>query len=82
VRVGQQTAAIFVSEKGREVLKAAAVDIQESLAVMLFVQDSDDLGLWVRVNRADGEHMLLIRWEFILSLDITVGETKTIGLKA
>ncbi len=49
--------------------------------VWRYVQDTDETGLWVRINREDGEHFVLVRREFVLSLDFPAGETKTVGLK-
>lgn len=39
------------------------------------------IGIWVRIDREDGEHIVLIRWDYILSVDFPAGETKTVGLK-
>jgi hypothetical protein len=81
VTVGQRTVAIILSEEGREVLRLAAVNIPDSGAILMHVQESDDLGLWVRTPREDGEHLLLVRWEYVLSIDFPIGETRTIGLR-
>jgi hypothetical protein len=34
-----------------------------------------------RVNREDGDHLILVRWEYVLALDIPVGEPKSMGLR-
>jgi hypothetical protein len=81
VRVAQRTVAVILSEEGRGVLQLAAVNVPESAAMLVHVQDTDDLGLWVRTPREDGEHLLLIRWEYVLTVDFPIGETRTIGLK-
>ena len=58
-------------------------DVAPELLVsrMVYLQDTDETGLWVRVRREDGEHFVLVLWEFMLSLDIPAGETKTLGLR-
>jgi hypothetical protein len=81
VRVAQHTVAVILSEEGRAVLQLAAVNVPESAAILVHVQDTDDLGLWVRTPREDGEHLLLVRWEYVLTVDFPIGETKTMGLK-
>ena len=81
MRVAQRTVAVILSEEGRGVLQRAAVNVPESAAMLVHVQDTDDLGLWVRTPREDGEHLLLIRWEYVLTVDFPIGETRTIGLK-
>ena len=81
MRVAQRTVAVILSEEGRGVLQLAAVNVPESAAMLVHVQDTDDLGLWVRTPREDGEHLLLIRWEYVLTVDFPIGETRTIGLK-
>jgi hypothetical protein len=81
VRVAQRTVAVILSDEGRGVLQLAAVNVPESAAMLVHVQDTDDLGLWVRTPREDGEHLLLVRWEYVLTVDFPIGETKTIGLK-
>jgi hypothetical protein len=72
---------MILSDDGREVLRLAAANVPDSGAMLVLVQDSDDLGLWVRTPREDGEHILLVRWEYILSIDFPIGETRTIGLR-
>ncbi len=79
--VAQRTVAVVLTQEGREALQLAAVNLPESAAMLVHVQDTDDLGLWVRTPREDGEHLLLVRWEFVLSIDFPIGGTRTIGLK-
>ncbi len=81
MRLNERTVAILVSDEGQKVLEAAAVNLPPTSVFLVYVQDSDDMGLWVRTPREDGEHLLLIRWEYVLTIDFAVGETKIIGLK-
>lgn len=62
-------------------MELAAVNLAESPALWVYVQDTDDIGLWVRIAREDGDHLVLIRWEYVLSVDFPAGESKTVGLK-
>ena len=45
------------------------------------VEDTDDMGLWIRVSRGDGDHILLVRCEYVLSRDFVAGEMRTAGLR-
>jgi hypothetical protein len=79
--LSQSSVAIFLSTEGRELMNLAALSVPEPSALMAFVQETNDLGLWIRVDREDGPHLLLVRWEYVLAVDFPVGETKTIGLR-
>ena len=82
MRVNQRTVAIVLNEDGRNVMRLVAPEIPDSPIEWFYVQDTDETGLWVRIAREDGDHFVLIRWEFVLSLDVVAGETKIVGLKA
>jgi hypothetical protein len=79
VKVGERDIAVLLSEEGQQVLKA--LNLPDSAMQWLYVQDTDDMGIWARMPREDGNHFVLIRWDFVLSLDFPAGETKTIGIK-
>ena len=81
MRVSERTLAILLSEDGRKVLELAALNLAESPFLWVYVEESDDLGLWARVEREDGDHLVLIRWEYVLAVDIPAGEPKTLGLR-
>ena len=81
MRVGQTNVAILLSEEGLSALRIALPDLPDSPLVFPFVQETDELGLWIRVGREDGDHMLLVRWEFVLTMDFQVGEVRTVGMK-
>ena len=80
MNIGQRTVTVFLDQGGREVLDLAAVSHSET-GLQVYVQDTDDIGIWVRIGREDGEHVLLIRWDYVLSLDFAAGESKTVGLR-
>lgn len=44
------------------------------------VLDSDDNGLWIKTNRSDGVHVVLVRWEYVALVDVMLGGIKTKGL--
>ena len=81
MKVSQQTVGIIFSEEGQAVLRLAVPGLPDSPVARFYAQDTDDIGLWVRIPSEDGEHFLLIRWEYVLSIDFPVGETKTVGFE-
>ena len=81
MRVGQTNVAILLSEEGLSALRIALPDLPDSPLIFVFVQETDDLGLWIRVGREDGDHILLVRWEFVLTVDFQAGEVRTVGMK-
>jgi len=81
LKLSQQTVAILVSDEGRDVLRIAAVGVSDSPSVMLYLHDTDEMGLWVSTEREDGEHLVLIRWECVLSIDVPSSPPETIGFE-
>jgi hypothetical protein len=81
MKIGERDASVLLSDEGREVLKQAALNLEESPFLSVRMEDSDDIGIWIRVNREDGDHLVLIRWEYVLSMDFAVGQPKTLGLR-
>ena len=81
MNLSERTVAIILDEDGRAVMESAAVPFSESGTLLAAVQDTDDIGIWAQIDREDGPHVVLIRWEYILSVDFPAGETKTIGLR-
>ncbi len=79
MKIGERDIAVVLSEEGQQVLKV--LNLPDSAMQWLYVQDTDDMGIWARVPREDGNHLVLIRWDFVLGLDFPAGETKTIGIK-
>lgn len=81
MKLNERNVAVLLTDDGREVLKLAAVNVESVPATMMYVQDADDMGLSARIGREDGDHLLLVRWEYVLSMDFPAGETKTVGMK-
>ena len=79
MKLVERDIAVIVNESGQHVLKA--LNLADSTVHWLHVQDADELGIWARVAREDGNHFVLIRWDFVLGLDFPAGETKSIGIK-
>ena len=81
MKIAERDVSVLLSDEGREVFQLAALDLTESPFVWVRVEDSDENGLWIRVEREDGDHLVLIRWEYILSMDFIVGRPKSLGLR-
>jgi hypothetical protein len=81
MKISERDAAVLLTEDGREVLKRAALNVADSIFLAVRVEDTDDIGIWIRVSREDGDHLLLVRWEYVLSMDFPIGQPKTLGLR-
>lgn len=81
MRISGATVAILTSEEGHDVLRLAVPELSDSRVVQFYVEDTDDLGLWVRLKRKDRVHLLLVRWEYVLTVDFPAGEARTMGLR-
>jgi hypothetical protein len=76
VKINESEATVFLDADGVSVMQAAGVDVQNPV----YVEDTDDMGIWARVDRPDGKHIVLIRWDYVLSLDVE-RKSKNVGLK-
>ena len=65
MRISKKEIRIFLDQEGEAVMRMASVDLTDRI----YVNDTDDMGIWVDVERNDGKHVVLVRWDYILSLD-------------
>jgi hypothetical protein len=80
VTLVKQTISLIVSREGQEVLGISG-GLPTSESYLFVVDETDDLGLWVRIQREDGEHLVLIRWEYVLSIDVEVAKPQELGFQ-
>jgi hypothetical protein len=73
---------VVLSEDGQSALRLAGLELPEATLTGFSVEETDEMGIWVRVTRDDEIHSLLIRWEFVLSLDLLREKRPGIGLSA
>ena len=96
MRLAGKTATFFLSEEGKVFFDGVAGSVlsddgKEFLArvthseppdvVTVDVEETDDAGIWVRIRRNSLPRVLLLRWEFILGIELPVDSGKVIGLR-
>jgi hypothetical protein len=59
----------------------ASVAIPETDILPVSVEESEDMGLWIRIPREDQMHFVLVRWEYIMGIDIQRGAGRVIGMR-
>jgi len=80
VNIAGQRVSILLDSDGRAVLELSGVHFADSPALLADVDETDDLGIWIKVERDDGGHLVLVRWDYVLSVDFLEAE-QPIGLK-
>ncbi len=78
MKISGRLVSLQLDETGAKVLRDASVEPEQALAA--FTIDEDERGLWMRIDRAGGRYWLLIRWSWVLSVEIPVPSTKTRGM--
>lgn len=81
MKLAGQAVKVLVADDGEQVLKIAGVSLPDSNLLSISIEESEDLGLWVRIPREDQMHLFLLRWEYILGIDVPSGLGKVVGLK-
>jgi hypothetical protein len=82
MKLNERDVALLLSEEGRAVMELSHVNLAEGGSFWVRVEEANDLGLWVRAQREDGDHILLIRWEYVLSVDFPAGGVKRAGIRS
>lgn len=80
MNISEKEVTVFLDQDGQSVLALAMGLASVDIRYPVYVQDTDDIGIWARIGRQDGEHTVLIRWEYVLSVDFPSGIRK-VGLK-
>ncbi len=81
MKLAGQAVTVLVTDEGEQILKIAGVSLPDSNSLFISIEESEDLGLWVRLQREDQMHLFLLRWEYILGIDLPSGLGKVVGLK-
>ena len=69
MNISKQIVTLFLDQDGRAILELAGIPLTDSAGVLVEVAETDDLGIWIRINRQATKHFLLVRWEYVLSVD-------------
>ena len=84
-----KNATFYLSEEGKSFLGSVAgdglyvFDVGNGRhgIVTADIEDSEDLGVWIRVERGGESKFFLLRWEFILGTEIGEEKRKVFGLR-
>ncbi len=79
IRLEEKTVVLHLSDEGRRILKQVGVEVPGTSA-LFDIEATRDEGIWVRFEYDDGPHLVLIRWEYVLAMDVPLGATVTEGL--
>jgi hypothetical protein len=44
--------------------------LPEANLILVVVHETEDLGIWIRIERGEEEHCFLLRWDYILGIDV------------
>jgi hypothetical protein len=80
INLEEQAVVLHLSDEGRRVLRQVGVGVPDTPGVLFDIQEMSNHGLWVRLDYSDGRHVLLIRWDYILAMDVNIGESRTEAL--
>ena len=82
MKLSGKKAAVLLTEDGRRVLQLAKCGLPETDFLLLVVHETEDLGIWIRIERGGEEHCFLLRWEYVLGIDVpNEAAGKLMGLK-
>ena len=84
-----KSATFYLSEEGESFLGSVADDVLyvsnvgngRPGIVSGTIEESEDLGVWIRVERQGESKFFLLRWEFILGTEIGEEKHKVFGLR-
>ena len=81
VKLEGKPVALYLSDEGRRVLRQAGVNVSDTGGFTFDVYETGDRGLWVRIEYPEEvPHLMLIRWDYILAMDVNEVEVKAEGL--
>ena len=51
MKIGEREVSLLLNEEGRQVFELAELNLTESPFVLVKVEESDDIGIWISVGR-------------------------------
>jgi hypothetical protein len=76
-----RTVTVILSDDARDAMQRAVAETVDPLVIAGLVQDTDELGVWLRVGPEDDKRVLLLRWEYVLSVTFPAREQERLGLR-
>jgi hypothetical protein len=80
MKLAGQRVVLFLSEEGEAFFHKVA-NVRSLSPVIAEVVETDDLGIWVRARQKAPEWVLLLRWEYVLGIEVQEEKSKVIGLR-
>ena len=77
---GRNNAVFYLSEDGGSFFHQLTGE-EPWVYVMADVEDTDDVGVWLRMQRDNESKYLLLRWEYILGVEVSEEKGRIVGLK-
>ncbi len=76
---GRNTA-FFLTEEGQAFFQMVTRE-GPWVSVSADVEETDDVGIWLRMERSGSPRFLLLRWEFILGIEVQDEKVRAFGLR-
>ena len=61
-------------------MQTASIRCEPEFALRIEIIEAEDLGIWIRAFREGEEHHFLLRWEYILGIDVQAPRDRRLGL--
>jgi hypothetical protein len=81
MRIAEADASVLLSDDGCAILSAVGIQVDSLCWLDVDVVESEDLGLWIRTERGGLQRVFLLRWEYILGIDLESGKARLIGMR-
>lgn len=76
-----QAALLLLSDEGSRVVELAGLSLlANGNFVDANIAESDDLGLWLRVPRNSRIRLFLLRWEYVVAMELLDEQSVAAGL--
>ena len=70
MKLAGKKASVILTDDGRQVVQLAKIGLPEANLILVVVHETEDLGIWIRIERGEEEHCFLLRWDYILGIDV------------
>jgi hypothetical protein len=88
MKLAGKSAIFHLSEDGKSVMRLVigeeafkSVTANAGEAVTTDIEETDDLGVWLRLYRSPNSKYFLLRWEFIVGIELSANVGNVVGLK-